>query len=101
MTNYLITLGFWLACGAAFLLYWRLRLNREERESRERHEREMVEMRARWDAEDATAQAERRTRLAEIEASYARLDEFWIKRGMEPTPREPPEPTEPPESQPE
>lgn len=99
MTNYLITLGFWLACAAVFLLYWRLRLNRQEREAQARHEGNMAEMRARWNVEDAKDRTEHEALVAELDAKADRVNQYLIARGLEPVPREPPEPTEPPEPQ--
>jgi hypothetical protein len=102
MTNYLISLGFWLACAAAFLLYWRRRLDREHRLWKADFDRRCAEdaarrgaQRAKWDEEDAAARAEHEALVAAIDARADRVNQFLIARGLEPVPREPLEPTEP------
>jgi hypothetical protein len=99
-TGYFISLGFTILWCGALLLYWRWRLDRQSRAWKAQREREMAEdharfeaQRARWDAEDAKARAEHAAVMAEAEAVFERANQFWIKRGMEPT--KPPETSEP------
>ena len=86
MTDYLIRLGFTACCCAAPLIYWRRRLNRDERDARGAAQR----------VADDARRAEQEAALAEIDARVAKSDEFWIKRGFGPTP----EPKEEPEEEP-
>jgi hypothetical protein len=100
-TGYLIGLGFTLLWCGAVLIYWRWRLNRQSREWAAQRERDMADYQDRfeakrreWEEQDATAEAEHAAVIAEVNASIERANQFWIKRGLEPTPPPPPEPSE-------